>query len=233
MALSFLYLAFVKILQLLRRGRRDSCDLTIEIVMLRHEVAVLLRQVVRPALRPPDRALLAGLSRLITQTKLHRFFVQPETLLRWHRELVRRNWTYPRPSGRPSIPAGTVQVMIRLARESLTWGYRRIHGELARTGVVQAPASGWNILRRHGLDPSPNRTGPTWVSSSKHRPLRCWPATSSLWTPCSCGGCTSSLGQLPPQPKVVVPVQLKNVDPSRLNRTNRLGGAIHEYRLVA
>ena len=162
MALSFLYLAFVRTLQLLRLSRRDSGDLAIEVVVLRHEVAVLRRQVARPALRPSDRALLAGLSRLIPRTKLHRFFVQPDTLLRWHRELVRRKWTYPKPSGRPRIPAGTVQVVVRLARENPTWGYRRIHGELSVLGIDLAPASVWNILQRHGLDPSPNRTGPTW-----------------------------------------------------------------------
>ena len=129
--------------------------------MLRHEVAILRRQVARPALRPTDRALLAGLSRLIQRRKHHRFFVQPDTLLRWHRE-VRRKWTYPKPSGRSSIPAGTVQVVLLLVRENLTWGYRRIHGELASMGVALAPATVRNILQRHGLDPTPNRTGPTW-----------------------------------------------------------------------
>ena len=67
----------------------------------------------------------------------------------------------PEPSERPSVPAGIVKVVVRLAKENPTWGYRRIHGELPRTGVVLAPASVWNILQRHGLDPSPNRTGPT------------------------------------------------------------------------
>ena len=162
MALSFLYLAFVRILQLLRLSRRESSDLAIEVVMLRHEVAVLRRKVGRPTLRPSDRALLAGFSRLIPRAKLHRFFVQPETLLRWHRELVRRKWTFPKPSGRPSIPAGTVQVVVRLARENPTWGYRRIHGELAALETRLAPSSVWNILQRHGIDPSPMRKGPTW-----------------------------------------------------------------------
>ncbi len=162
MALSFLYLAFVRILQLLRLSRRDNGDLAIEVVMLRHEVAILRRQVARPALRPEDRAVLAGLSRLIRRKKLHRFFVQPDTLLRWHRELVRRKWTYPKRSGRPKIPAGTVQVVVRLARENPTWGYRRIHGELSVLGIDLASSSVWNILQRHRLDPSPNKTGPTW-----------------------------------------------------------------------
>jgi hypothetical protein len=63
---------------------------------------------------------------------------------------------------RPSIPAGTVAVILRLARENHSWGYRRIHGELARIGVVLAPSSVWAILRRHGIDPSPTRSGPSW-----------------------------------------------------------------------
>ena len=88
--------------------------------------------------------------------------MQPETLLRWHRDLVRRRWTYARRPGRPGIPAGTVAIILRLARENPTSGYRRIHGELARMGVVLAPSSVWTILRRHGIDPSPIRKGPTW-----------------------------------------------------------------------
>jgi putative transposase len=161
-ALSFLYLAFVRTLQLLFLRRSDKGELAVEVVTLSHEVAVLRRQVNRPVLRPPDRALFASLARLLPRAKRQRFFVQPDTLLRWHRELVRRKWTYPKPSGRPRIPAGTVELVVRLARENPTWGYRRIHGELSGIGIGLAPASVWNILQRHGLDPSPDRTGPTW-----------------------------------------------------------------------
>src|ERR1039458_4168874 len=118
MALSFLYLAFVRILQLFRLSRRDSDELAVEIVVLRHEVAVLPRPVARPVLRPSDRALLAGLSRLLGRRRRGRFFVQPETLLRWHRDLVRRCWTYPHRSGRPRVPAGTVGIVLRLTREN-------------------------------------------------------------------------------------------------------------------
>jgi putative transposase len=162
MALSFLYLAFVRILELLRFSRRDNSELAIEVVILRHEVAVLRRQVVRPALLPSDRALLAGLGRLLDRRRLCRFFVQPDTLLRWHRDLVRRKWTRPHRPGRPSIPVGTVAIIVRLARENPTWGYRRIQGELARMDVVLAPSSVWAILRRHGIVPSPMCKGPTW-----------------------------------------------------------------------
>ena len=163
MALSFLYLAFVRTFELLRLCRRDKDGLAVELVMLRHEVAVLRRQVDRPSLRPPDRALLAGLSRLLDRRRRGRFFVQPETLLRWHRELVRRKWSYIHRPGRPSIPAGTVAIILRLARENPTWGYRRIQGEMVRMGVVLAPSSIWAILQRHGIDPSPMRSGPTWA----------------------------------------------------------------------
>ena len=176
MALSFLYLAFARILQLVRLGRRDGEELAIEVVMLRHEVAVLRRQVVRPALEPQDRALFAGLSRLMDRRRRGRFFVQPETLLRWHRDLVRRNWTYAHRPGRPSIPDGTVSIILRLARENLAWGYRRIQGELATMGVVLAPSSVWSVLRRHGVDPSPMRSGPTWaefLSSQASSMLAC------------------------------------------------------------
>jgi putative transposase len=153
MALSFLYLAFTRILQLVRLGQRDGDELAIEIVMLRHEVAVLRRQVVRPALRPSDRALFAGLSRLMDRRRRARFFVQPDTLLRWHRDLVRRKWTNAHRPGRTGIPAGTVAIILRLARENPTWGYRRIQGELSTMGVVLAPSSVWAILQRHGVDP--------------------------------------------------------------------------------
>ena len=132
--------------------------------MLRHEVAVLRRQVARPALQSSDRAVLAGLSRLVSVARRGRFFVRPETLLRWHRDLVQRHWAHPhRQPGRPGLPTGTVSVVLRLARENPTWGYRRVHGELATIGVKLAPSSMWAILRRHGTEPAPRRSGPTWA----------------------------------------------------------------------
>ena len=162
MALSFVYLAFVRVLELLRLRRCDAADLAIEVIVLRHEVAVLRRQVTRPALRPADRALLAALSHLLSRSRRRRLFVRPETLLRWHRDLVRRRCTYPHRPGRPSIPAGTARLVVRLARENPTWGYRRIHGELVGMGIRLAPSSVWAILKRHGIEPSPTRSGPTW-----------------------------------------------------------------------
>jgi putative transposase len=164
MCLSFLYRAFVRVLQLLRLMRRTDTDLAIEVIMLRHEVAVLRRQVHRPTMQPADRALLAGLARLLPRPRLGRFFVRPATLLRWHRDLVAKRWTSPhRRPGRPAVPAGTTALILRLANENPTWGYRRIHGELATMGVAIAASSVWAILKRHHIEPSPRRSGPTWA----------------------------------------------------------------------
>jgi hypothetical protein len=163
-ALSFLYVAFVRVLRLLQLRRTERDELVVEVVVLRHEISVLRPQVDCPALRPSDRPVLAGPSRLTSKAGRGRFFVQPETLLRWHRNLVRRRWTYPRGRlGRPALPAGTVQLVLLLARENPTRGYCRIHGELVTTGVLLAPSNVWAILRRHGVEPSPRHSGPTWT----------------------------------------------------------------------
>jgi len=133
--------------------------------MHRHEVAVLRRQVARPALMSSDRAVLAGLSRLLSVARRGRFFVRPETLLRWHRDLVQRHWAHPhRQPGRPGLPTGTVSVVLRLARENPTWGYRRVHGELATMGVKLAPSCVMPGLLH--TENSPRRTvgGHAWTS---------------------------------------------------------------------
>jgi putative transposase len=164
MSLSFLYRALCRVLQLVRLMGRSDADLAIEVVMLRHEVAVLRRQIHRPALMPADRAVLAAFARLLPRHRLGRFFVQPATLLRWHRNLVAKQWSYPhgRP-GRPGIAKGTTALVLRLAKENPTWGYRRVHGELATMGIVIAASSVWAILKRHDIEPSPRRSGPTWA----------------------------------------------------------------------
>jgi putative transposase len=162
--MSFLYRAFCRVVQLVRLSCHRDTDLAIEVVMLRHEVAVLRRQIDRPALQPADRTLLAGLARLLPRLGRGGSFVQPETLLRWHRDLVRRRWTYPhRRPGRPSVPSGAVAVVLRLAKENPTWGYRRIHGELVTVGIGLGASTVWSILKRHGIDPSPRRSGPSWA----------------------------------------------------------------------
>jgi putative transposase len=110
--------------------------------------------------------VLAALARMLPRGVLPARIVTPETLLRWHRHLVARHWTYPpktKPGGgRPRTAAVIRDLVIRFARENPTWGHRRIHGELVGLGYRVAPATVWNILRNAGLDPAPRRTGPSW-----------------------------------------------------------------------
>ena len=162
MALSFFYQAFCRLLGIIRRLGRERGELAVEIALLRHEVAVLRRQITRPALEPADRAILSGLWRMLSKPGRRGSLVQPGTLLRWHRDLVRRRWTYARRAGRPGTQAGVVTLVCRLARENPTWGYRRIEGELATMGLAVGASTVWSILRRHGFDPAPRRSGPTW-----------------------------------------------------------------------
>ena len=164
MALRLLYLIFRQLLGWLVLLARRSATNNVELLVLRHEVAVLRRQVVRPRLDWADRAVLAGLARLLPRPSWHRLFVRPETLLRWHRELVRRRWTYRHRRGRPAVTAELRALVLRLARENTTWGYRRIHGELCRLGYKGriGASTVWAILHRAGVDPAPTRSVVSW-----------------------------------------------------------------------
>jgi putative transposase len=117
-------------------------------------------------LKPKDRMLLAALSRMRPRQSWRSRILSPATLLRWHRELVARRWTYPKVQGtggdRLPVAAAIRTLVIRLARENPTWGHRRIYGELVGLGYRAASATVWNMLRRAGLDPAPRRSGPTW-----------------------------------------------------------------------
>jgi putative transposase len=158
-----LYLLLHRILQIVVLFGRGDRAKEIEIVALRHQVAVLRRQVDRPDLSDEDRVLLTALSRLLPRASWKSFFVTPATLLRWHRRLITRKWTDPRRRpGRPSTRADIGDAVLRLARENPTWGYQRISGELAGVGVRIPPSTVRDILKRAGLGPAPRRSGPTW-----------------------------------------------------------------------
>jgi hypothetical protein len=162
---SFVYLALRRSLGLVLLCFRSAQAKEVEILVLRHELAVLRRQHPRPRLQPTDRAMLAALSRLLPRARWPVFLVRPETLLRWHRRVVRRRWTYPTTrKGRPPISEEVQQLVVRLARENLRWGYQRIHGELLRLGVRASASSIRPVLRAHCLDPAPRRTSTTWRS---------------------------------------------------------------------
>src|SRR6266536_539832 len=147
------YLTLCRSVQLLALLARGDAAKDLEILVLRHQLAVLGRQVPRPKLEPADRALLAALSRRLPRSSWSCFVVRPETLLGWHRRLVAGAWTYPhRRPGRPSLDEHVQQLIVRLARENPRWGYQRIQGELQRLGVQVSATAIRSTLRRHGLD---------------------------------------------------------------------------------
>jgi putative transposase len=164
MILSFGYMIICVLLQLVSLAARGDRTNEVEILVLRHRLAVLRRQVARPDLEPVDRAVLAALSRLLPRPRWAAFFVTPATLLRWHADLIARRLTYPRRSpGRPSVADEVRALVLRLAAENPSWGHRRIQGELVGLGYQVAPSTVWKILHTAGVDPAPRRAGPTWT----------------------------------------------------------------------
>jgi putative transposase len=165
--LSLVYLALRFVPQLLVLSFRSEKFKQLEIVVLRHELAVVRRQVARPHLRPADRAFLAAASRLLRRARWRSFFVTPDTLVRWHRDLGRRRSTYPRRRcGRPELATAVRELGLRLAREHPRWGYRRIVGELGGLGLRVSATSVRKILRQAGLGPASERAGRGGSSAS-------------------------------------------------------------------
>jgi transposase InsO family protein len=159
---SLVYLLFVRLVGFLGRGRRVH-QLELENAVLRHQVRVLRRTVRRPELKDRDRVFLAAASRVLSRDPWASFMVTPQTLLRWHRELARRKWTYRRRGpGRPALDAETTDLIVRLGKENPRWGCIRIQGELRKLGIHVGVSTVRRILRRAGLGPTPRRTGPTW-----------------------------------------------------------------------
>ncbi len=143
-----------------RSGR--SKDL--EIIVLRHQLQVLRRQIDRPVITDDDRTLLGAIAAALPRQLRRGWIVTPETLLRWHCQRIARHWTQPpaRRTGQPPTSAELRQLIVRLAKENPTWGHRRIQGELTRLGHTIAKTTVWQILTDNGVDPSPNRAEVSW-----------------------------------------------------------------------
>jgi putative transposase len=160
---SFVYVVPCRLLQLVVLLCRSERSKELEILVLRHELAILRRQPRRARFRPVDRAILAAFARGLPRGAWASLSVRPATLLRWHRQLVRRRWTYPhRLPGRPPLDRQVQTLVLRLARENPRWGYRRIVGELQGLGISVSATSVRTILLRHGLPPAPRRDELSW-----------------------------------------------------------------------
>jgi putative transposase len=167
--LRFVFLLATRALAVARLSRRDTAWKNAEILLLRHQLALVQRQLgerVRPKASWADRALIAFLIGLIPKA-WHpglRLIVTPGTILRWRRDILRRRWAAKsRPKGRPATRRKIKALVLRMARDNEGWGYRRIAGELAGLGIKVAPSTVWAILKNAGIDPAPRRDGPTWA----------------------------------------------------------------------
>jgi transposase len=168
--LKLVFLIVARAVSLLGLSRREEWWKDAEILMLRHQLAVAQRERPRAHSRLTwlDRAWLALLAGTVPAERLAamRLIVTPGTIWRWHRDIVRRRWarlSRQGRSGRPATHRKVRSVVLRLARENESWGYRRIHGELAALGITVAPSMVWQILKNAGIDPEPRRGGPDWA----------------------------------------------------------------------
>ncbi|MFI6358538.1 integrase core domain-containing protein [Streptomyces sp. NPDC050743] len=168
MLLRLAYLVATNTIAFLRLLPMSSTEKDIEILALRHRLLVLQRQVGKPRFEDTDRAVLAGLLHHLPVEKLRQLLllVRPDTVLRWHRNLLKHRHAatcVPKRHGRPPTVLSLRALVLRLARENSSWGYRRIHGELAALGIKVAASTVWEILKEHGIPPAPARQSTTWA----------------------------------------------------------------------
>jgi hypothetical protein len=156
------YLIFTGVLAWLVLLTRSRAALNAEVLVLRHEVAVLRRANPKPRLDWTDRALLAAFSRLLPAGLRRHRLVTPDRLLRWHKRLAARRWAYPNSGGRPPLESETRALIVRLARENPSWGYERIRGELRGLGIEVSRAAIQRLLRRRRIPPAPQRDQRAW-----------------------------------------------------------------------
>jgi hypothetical protein len=175
---SLCYLVCRRVLQLVLLRPRSEGFKELEIVVLRHELAVLRRQTRRPQLTTTDRVLLAAASRLLPRSSWRSFLVTPATLLRWHRRLVARRWTYSVRSGRPSIGGEIRELVLRMARENHRWGYLRIAGELNGLGISVSATTVRKICARQALGLPASVSGSPGAPFCERRPRACLRSTS-------------------------------------------------------
>ncbi len=158
---SFRYRPLCGLLRLLVHCGIDERDL--ETVVLRHQLRILRRGGTRPRYTTADRALLAAAARVLSRGRWRSFLVRPDTLTRWHRELLHGGPRHrSRPPGRPPLDTSTKHLILRLGRENPRWGYLRIRGELLKLGIDVSATTIATVLREGGLGPAPRRIGPTW-----------------------------------------------------------------------
>ena len=162
MLFRLLYLLMVRLFAWVALLARSGASKDVEILVLRHEIAILRRQVAHPKPDWADRAMIAALTRLLPgHLRVHRI-VTPGTLLTWHRRLIKNKWTYPNTTGRPPVPEEIRQLVQQLARQNPRWGHRRIQGELLSLGYRIGAGTIRRILAAAGLTPAPRRASPTW-----------------------------------------------------------------------
>ena len=162
MSLRLIYVAVLRVFGWLALLARSDRAKDAEILVLRHQVAVLQHLVKTPRLSRADRAILSALARLLPTGRIRQMhlLISPRTLLRWHADLVRRRWAYPRRTpGEPRTAQVIRALVLEMARDNPGWGYRRIHGELTSLGYKIAPSTVWQIFKDVGIDPAPRRTG--------------------------------------------------------------------------